>query len=219
MSEDFFSSTSDSGLALRQGFELIWRPTASMHPSWWKKLGVQAWQEKYEPDSILGHRIETMIVSRAGLIDEPMPTKLNEQDNLLIQRKDKLNELLLVFGLYSLNCQDYFSLKTYRQALETILTDDQIQQAWALWPQRPTSKLKPVINDIAEKDIVEVALQIAVIQFSKELTDSIVWRALLMTFPATETDKLPKSITAHLKALDKQSINMSRSLTRLERLL
>ncbi|WP_133407975.1 type III secretion system domain-containing protein [Parashewanella tropica] len=219
MSEDFFSSTSDTGLALRQCFELIWRPMANMHPSWWQKLGVQAWQGKYQPHSTLGHRIETMIVSRAGLIDEPMPTKLNEQDNLLIQRKDKLTELLLVLGLYSLNSPDYLSLKSYREVLQTVLAPEQIQQAWALWPQRPTSKLKPVINDIAEKDIVKTALQVAVIQFSKELTDSIVWRALLMTFPATDTEQLSKPLTAQLKALDKQSISMSRWLTRLERLL
>ncbi|MCL1076959.1 hypothetical protein D5R81_03030 [Parashewanella spongiae] len=217
MSSDFFSTESGEKSELRQYYEFVWHPAEQMHPSWWKKLGLQQWKSVFHRSPTLNERIETLIVKRMGIVDKPLPNKLSENDELLFSLKERLPSLVTILGIFCLNCPEYLSLKEYRIALADVLTDDQIQQAWALWPQRPTAEQSESLDTISADKLIINAQVIGLLLLTKEMEDDQIWRALAMTLPISVNDADEVNLDKYQNSIT--VINLKRWLLRLERLL
>ena len=189
MISGFFSPNEEDGLEIRQFYQLLWRPTVTMHESWWTKLELQMWKKLAGQNTILSQRIEQLVVERLGIVTKDLPIAFTPDEQFLLNSRERLPALLSVLGMYCLNCPDFLSIKEYRVQLEALLTEEQIQQAWALWPQRPTSKMDKFVDGIKPEMILEQAQKISVLLLEKELSDSSLWQSIAVTLPAIDVDK------------------------------
>ncbi len=219
MISGFFSPNEEENAEIRQFYQLLWRPTATMHESWWSKLGLQMWKKYAGQNTVLSRRIEALVVRRLGIITRDLPAAFTPDERFLLNRRERLPSLLAVLGLYCLNCPDYLSLKDYRLQLEALLTQEQIQQAWAMWPQRPTSEMKDVVDDIKPEQVLEQAQKLAVLLLEKELSESPLWQSVALTLPAAEAEQEPQEFKRQVTLLRQEHLNLARWLTRLERML
>ena len=219
MISGFFSPNEEEGVEIRQFYQLLWRPTATMHESWWSKLGLQMWKKHAGQNTVLSQRIEALVVLRLGIVTRDLPVAFTPDEQFLLNRRERLPALLAVLGLYCLNCPDYLSIKEYRIQLETLLTEEQVQQAWAMWPQRPTSKMTELVDDIKPEQVLEQAQKLAVLLLEKELSDSSLWQSIALTLPAVEVEHEPEEFQQQVSLLQQNPLNLARWLTRLERML
>ncbi|MGL4858756.1 MAG: type III secretion system domain-containing protein [Enterobacteriaceae bacterium] len=183
--------------------QFIWQPCVSMHPLWWKHLDVEIWQDKYQPGTQLSQRIDALVGARYGLKQAAAlllltPSILSSDDKILLRVHAKLHNmvlvlvLVLVLGLFYLDCPDYLSLKLYRQALKEWLTDQQIQQAWSLWPQRPQYPLQVTRTQelCAPEELYPLAIMQALSVLEQQYHDYLIWQALRLLLPPF-TGELP----------------------------
>lgn len=214
-----FFSPNEEGTEIRQFYQLLWRPTVTMHESWWAKLELQMWKKYAGQNTILSQRIEKLVVERLGIVNRDLPVVFTPDEQFLLNRRERLPAILSVLGMYCLNCPDYLSLKDFRIQLETLLTEEQIQQAWALWPQRPTSKMKDLVDDIKPEQLLDQAQKLAVVLLEKELSESSLWQSIAVTLPAVALDNEPEDVKKQAILLQQSDLNLARWLTRLERML
>ncbi|RYV00976.1 hypothetical protein SOPP22_19505 [Shewanella sp. OPT22] len=219
MISGFFSPNEEEGIEIKQFYQLLWRPTVAMHDSWWSKLGLQMWKKSAGQNIVLSQRIEQLVVQRLGIIDKPLSSAFTLDEQFLLKSKSRLPAILSVLGLYCLNCPDYLSLKEHRLALESVLSEEQVQQAWALWPQRPTSKFKELVDDIKSEYLLEQAQKISIALLDEELKESSLWRCIAVTLPVVEVEMEPDDFKAQVTLLKETDLNLTRWLTRLERML
>ena len=219
MISGFFSPNEEEGAEIRQFYQLLWRPTITMHESWWTKLGLKMWKKHAGQNTVLSQRIEALVVQRLGIVTRDLPVAFTPDEQFLLNRRERLPALLSVLGVYCLNCPDYLSIKEYRVQLETLLTDEQIQQAWAMWPQRPTSNMKELVDSIKPELVLEQAQKLAVLLLEKELSESCLWRSIALTLPAVEMEQEPEIFKQQVTLLQQDHLNLARWLTRLERML
>ncbi len=219
MISGFFAENEGEGIEIRQFYQLLWRPTITMHDSWWTKLELQMWKKNAGQSTVLSQRIEQLVVERLGIVEKELPIAFTPDEQFLLNKRERLPALLTVLGLYCLNCPDYLSLKDYRLQLELLLTEEQIQQAWALWPQRPTSKMKELVDAIKPDYLVEQAQKLAVTLLEFELSESSLWQSIAVTLPAVDVEMEPDDFKSQVTLLRENETKLARWLTRLERML
>lgn len=193
---------------------LVYQPVSSMHSSWWKTLDLGVWQYKYQANSTLGQQIEALVVQCYGLSEQALPTQLTSQQRKMLAIRFKLEEILTVLGLFYLNVPEYLSLREYRDVLACVLTPVQIQQAWAMWPQRPARDLALQQCTISPDKLVERALGIGISLVVQQCQDDPIWLALALTLPSQRL-----VLTEMLTYQVVDEVDISRWLFRLERLL
>ncbi|MBE8167777.1 MAG: hypothetical protein HAW66_05390 [Shewanella sp.] len=217
MSSEFFLTESGEKSELRKYYEFVWHPADQMHPTWWEKLGLKQWKSCFRTSPVLSERIETLIVKRMGIVKEPLPLTLSDNDKFLLSIKERLPSLMVILGIFCMNCPEYLSLKEYRTALADLLTEEQIQQAWALWPQRPTAEQKESLDKQSVDKLIINAQVIALLMLNKEMKDDKIWRALAMTLPISVNGDDEASIAEYQSSIS--VLNLKRWLLRLERML
>ncbi|AQS36181.1 Type III secretion system subunit [Shewanella psychrophila] len=214
------TSTADrvSGGMISQEFKafnrLVWQPVSSMHPSWWQALALKGWQDKYQANTELARRIETLVVRRYGLAERVLPTHLDVQQQAVLGMRFKIEAIVTVLGLFYLNTPEYLSLRIYRDALAYVLTSAQIQQAWAIWPQRPTREMRLQLSVIPPDKLLERAQAVGVTLIASQWQEDPLWLALALMLPSARLE------LSDLQAYQPTGeVNIPRWLSRLERLL
>ncbi|BAJ02211.1 hypothetical protein SVI_2240 [Shewanella violacea DSS12] len=197
----------------REFNRLIWQPVTSMHVSWWQKLDLSVWQDRYQANTELGCRIDRLVAKRYGLIDRCLPSYLTELQVGLVNMRYKLEAIIIILGLLCLNEPEYFLLKKYRDALEVKLTPIQFKQAWAIWPQRP------ILHSIQQNKLpvdclVEQAFGLGITLIERHWQEESIWLSLALTLPSIRLTASEKE--RYQLAGD---INIPRWLFRLERLI
>ncbi|NRD74515.1 hypothetical protein HQQ94_14970 [Shewanella sp. VB17] len=193
---------------------LVYQPVSSMHPSWWTTLDLGIWQDKYQANTQLGIQIEALVVKRYGLSVRVLPTQLTCQQLTMLDIRFKIEAIVTVLGLFYLNVPEYLSLREYRDALACVLTPVQIQQAWAMWPQRPTLNVEQQTPILAPDKLVEQAMGVGIALVERQWKEDPLWLALALTL--TPKRLSPENILAYRVA---DEVDIPRWLLRLERLL
>ncbi|MGB0893414.1 MAG: type III secretion system domain-containing protein [Parashewanella sp.] len=221
MVSDFFSVESDGYSEIRDLYQLIWQPLLTMHPSWWQKLELDQWQDRYQQGTILGNRIEKLVVTRRGIINESLPKNITQQQKQLLNSRSRMPELTSILGIFCLNCPEYLSLKSFRKELEELISPEQIQQAWALWPQRPTKGFSHVFEGVTPELLISTSQKIAIALLSSDqsLNDNVIWKAVSMTLPIDDFAQESDELKEFIEKLKQESFEIQRWLIRLERLL
>ncbi|MPY23976.1 type III secretion system domain-containing protein [Shewanella sp. YLB-07] len=193
---------------------LVWQPVSSMHPSWWQTLSLKGWQEKYQANTELARRIETLVVRRYGLADRVLPTHLDVQQQAVLGMRFKIEAIVTVLGLFYLNAPEYLSLRIYRDVLAYVLTPAQIQQAWTIWPQRPTREMRLQSSAISPDKLLERAQAVGVTLIAKQWQEDPLWLALALMLPSARVELSDLQVYQPTGEVD-----IPRWLSRLERLL
>ncbi|MCL1123677.1 type III secretion system domain-containing protein [Shewanella surugensis] len=185
--------------------QLMWQPCTRMHPSWWKQLDLERWQDLFYSSRLMSRRVNLLTISRLPAFDRGMHLKLTEQDKKLLTFGERLPVLLTGVGLVLLNSPDYITMRMYRDALFEVFTSEQIQQMLSLWPEGGD------VGICTAENLMRAAQQLAIRELNNRWQDSQVWQALVPTLPCIQ-----EGVLADVKAPIQDA---ERWLFRLERFI
>lgn len=161
-------------------------PGKTMHPSWWQKLGLSAWQAPYLHTPSLARHIDMHICRRVDMPESiVLPALFSETQKLMFACAKRLPRLIVALGLLLLGCPDYLLRREYRQQLETVLDEMSINQLWMLWRgqlQEP---------GIAAEQLIEVAWDYGYHNLAELQQDDPLWSTLRLQLPVAKDNFQP----------------------------
>mgnify|MGYP001144279651 CR=1 FL=1 len=167
---------------------LVWQPADRMHVDWWDFMGLAAWRPCYPTMPEAAKRALNIEIQRrrqqqgvtAGVLNG-----INPLQKTLLRTLDRLPQLLLALGLFLSQSPDYLLWRPYRQALATMLTEDQLTQLWGMWRGGQRSP------DAAPDEVVAFAQQLGLSTLHRSLSADPVWQVVRYTLPYHQTDETP----------------------------
>lgn len=166
----------------------LWSPGEQLHPMWWEKLSLCAWQKSYRQGTELGRQLDKLVIARSQL-SLPIYDKIPaiEQLELWLSILPNLSLLAKATGLLLQYCPDYFWDKAYRDQLGQYFSKAQITQLIGLCPEgSETPKWSP-------EQCIEQAEIFVTHALYAELKDKPIWPLLGFRLPPVDLSSIAQA--------------------------
>ncbi|MGL4602140.1 MAG: type III secretion system domain-containing protein [Plesiomonas sp.] len=186
-------------------YQLTWMPAKFAHPAWLKRVGVLSKHYKYGDYPVLDQAINGRLIRYRQFPNiESSINHLHIESKYL--NKNRYNRISTALGLFALRCREYLAIRFYRNALQSILSENDIQQLIGLGcggtqpPQLSAEKLT----------LFSQSIGLSLLQAHYQ--SNVVWKATSIQFPparALYCSQAPYWITLLERYFDFTQINES----------
>ncbi len=157
--------------------QLAWQPVRFAHPLWLVRMGLQSKKYRYGDCHARDRAVNRCLIRLRGFPRQPLPAVLTDKQIAQMALEPRLDALCMALGLVSLRCTDYLRIRSYREALHPLLTDEHLCQLLGMGcPGGRAAIFSP-------QQLPAVALQLGRGILHATTSAAITWQALSILLP------------------------------------